>query len=242
MKIANIMYRLSCFSDYSSINYNKDDVIKINEILKLMGYRELNTMVNEFNRSKVEKMIAKDLEVKVEPVKEEVVKTDFVNKPRPKKIETVLDERVVLGKVIDDEIININDIVGENEDIAIEGEIFGVEGFESVKSDFKIITLKVTDYSSSIYAKVFTRSKEEYQKYLSIFKEGTWFKFYGYTKYDQFSRGDLVFNIQSINYSIHQKEEIKDLEEEKKRLEEWHKIEEQRRKNNNKYKPVRFKK
>lgn len=35
---------------------------------------------------------------------------------------------------------------------------------------------------------------------------------------------------------------FKDLEEEKKRLEEWHKIEEERRKNNNKYKPVRFKK
>ena len=47
---------------------------------------------------------------------------------------------------------------------------------------------------------------------------------------------DMKINIQKVQCVF------KDLEEEKKRLEEWHKIEEQRRKNNNKYKPVRFKK
>ena len=193
-----------------------DDIKKVNEILVLMGFRELNVMVNEFNRTKVEKLIAKDLEVKVEEPKEKIVKPDYINKPRPKKYNTVEDDRVLLGKVIDDEIIPINDIVGENEDLAIEAEIFGIDGFESTKSDFKIITLKITDYSSSIYAKLFVRSKEDYGKYMSLFKSGTWFKFFGYTKYDQFSRGDLVFNIQSINYSDRHKEIITDDEEEKR--------------------------
>ena len=79
---------------------------------------------------------------------------------------------------------------------------------------FKIITLKITDYTSSIYAKLFTKSKEDYEKYLSVFEEGKWFKFFGYTKYDQFSRGDLVFNIQSVNYSNREKNKLEDNEEE----------------------------
>ncbi len=192
------------------------DVDKVNDILELMGYKRLEVMVNEFNRGKVEKQISKDLEVKV---KEEVTVEPTVEdkfKPRPKKYKTVEDERVVYGKLIEEDIREINSIVGEDVDIALEAEVFGIESFESTKTEFKIITLKITDYSSSIYAKLFTNNKEEFEKYLSILKEGSWYKFFGYTKYDSFSRGDLVFNIQSINYSDHVKEEIVDDEEEKR--------------------------
>ena len=194
-----------------------NDVKIVNEILSLMGFKKLDTMINEFNRTKIEKQINKDLNVKVEKYVEVTPKKDdFRNMPRHKKYETVIDDRVLYGKVIEDEVREINSIVGEDVDIAIEAEIFGVEGFESVKSDFKIITLKITDYTNSIYAKLFTRSKEDYEKYLSILKNNKWFKFFGYTKYDQFSRGDLVFNIQSINYSKREKEKIVDDEAEKR--------------------------
>ena len=179
-----------------------------------MGFKKLNTMVNEFNRTKVERSIIKDLDVKVN--EEKIVAKDISNKPRPKKHETVIDEKVVFGKVINDEVENIDSIVGENENICIEAEIFGIDSFVSSKSEYKVITLKVTDYTSSIYVKVFTTSKDDFEKYLSIFKKGVWFKFLGYTKYDSFSRGDLVFNVQSINYSNKKKEEIVDNEEEKR--------------------------
>ena len=189
----------------------EEDVKKINEFLTNAGFPALELMVNEFNRVKVEQQIKKDLKVKVTEtvsVPQENSKDFF--KTRPKKFETVEDERVFYGKLIEDEIRTIDSIVGEDNDLAIEAEIFGVEGFESTKSDYKILTLKITDYTNSIYAKIFTKNKEEYEKYLSTLKEGKWFKFFGYTKADQFSRGDLVFNIQSINYSNRQKEEIMD--------------------------------
>ena len=179
-----------------------DDIQKINNCLMLMGYPKLEIIINEFNRTKVEQSINKDLKVKViMPNLSEKEDNNNFFKPRPKKIETVSDEKVLLGKIIDDEIKKINDIDGEEENLAIEAEIFGIETFESTKSDFKVLTLKITDYTNSVYAKIFTKSKEEYEKYLSNLKEGRWFKFYGYTKYDQFSRGELVFNVQSINYS-----------------------------------------
>ena len=195
-----------------------DEIKRINKELTFVGFRPLEFMVNEFNRTKVNQAINKDLIVKVKmpDTSESIKKDNFYNNPRPKKYETVEDERVIYGKVIDDEIRTIDSIVGEDVDLAIEAEVFGVEGFESTKSDFKILTLKITDYTNSIYAKIFTKNKDDYEKYQSVLKEGKWFKFFGYTKHDQFSRGDLVFNIQSINYSSRQKEEIMDNEEEKR--------------------------
>ena len=195
----------------------KEDIEKINEVMTLMGFKKINVMVNEFNRTKVEQQINKDLKVKVE-VPQEIPSNSKPNfyGPKPKKYETVNDERVFYGKLIEEEIRTIDSIVGEDTDLAIEAEIFGVEGFESTKSDYKILTLKITDYTNSIYAKIFTKNKEEYEKYLSTLKEGKWFKFFGYTKADQFSRGDLVFNIQSINYSNRQKNEIMDDADEKR--------------------------
>ena len=205
------------FNNENECNQCMEDVIKVNEILSLMGFNELNTMVNEFNRTKVEKQINKDLEVKVKENKMVMPIIEHNNNlPKPKKIQTVNDERVILGKVIDSDIREINSIVGEDVDITIEAEIFGVDVFESVKSDFKIITLKITDYSNSIYAKIFTKEKEELDKYVSLLKVGKWFKFFGYTRIDSFSQGELVFNVQSINYSNKVKEKVVDNEEEKR--------------------------
>ena len=201
----------------SEQNQCKESIKKINEELSLMGFKPLNVMVNEFNRTKVENEISKDLKVKIVPptVSVQEAKPNFYG-PRPKKYETVQDERVIYGKIIEDEIRTIDSIVGEDVDIAIEAEVFGAEGFESTKSDYKILTLKITDYTNSIYAKIFTRNKEDYEKYLRTFKEGRWFKFFGYTKADAFSRGDLVFNIQSANFSNRAKEEIMDDADEKR--------------------------
>ena len=189
-----------------------DDVELINEKLVLMGYPKLEVIINEFNRNKVYEAINKDLKVKIiSPNVNNIVNSKSNSyEARPKKIETVQDERVIFGKVIDEEIVSIDSIVGEDVNIPLEAEIFGIEGFESTKSDYKIITLKITDYTNSIYAKIFTKNKDDYEKYLSLFKEGCWFKFFGYTKIDQYSRGELVYNVQSVNFSSKKKEEVID--------------------------------
>ena len=196
----------------------EDDINKINEKLSLMGYPRLETIVNEFQRNKVEEAINKDLKVKIIPsnVSEIIPQKSNFYENRPKSIATVDDERVIVGKVIEEKSMPIDSIVGEDVNISIEAEVFGVEGFESAKSEFKILTLKITDYTNSIYAKIFTKNKDDYEKYLSVFKEGRWFKFFGYTKVDQYSRGELVFNVQSANYSDYKKEEIIDDADEKR--------------------------
>ena len=48
------------FNNDNELRQCKDDVIEVNEVLSLMGYSKLETMVNEFNRGKIEKQINKE--------------------------------------------------------------------------------------------------------------------------------------------------------------------------------------
>ena len=74
--------------------------------------------------------------------------------------------------MIEDMPISIKSILGEDNNVTIWGEVFGIEYFESSKSDFKINTLKVTDYTDSIYCKVFAREKDEYARICNELKKG----------------------------------------------------------------------
>ena len=131
----------------------------------------------------------------------------FQNK-YPKK-ERVNDPDAILGRVIKDDTISIHDIVGEENNLTIEGYVFGTDIFESSKSNFKIITLKVTDYTDSIYCKVFVREDDDFAKLKKELKEGNWFKIRGYTKNDVYSK-ELVLNVRDINSIDRKDEEIKD--------------------------------
>lgn len=74
----------------------------------------------------------------------------------------------------------------EVDNITINGMIFGMDMFES-KSGYKIITLKVTDNSDSIYVKMFTKDNDEYARIKDLLKVGSWYNFYGKVAMDKYS-------------------------------------------------------
>ena len=90
------------------------------------------------------------------------------------------------------EITEIKDVLYEVENINIKGCIFGIDYFES-KSGYKIITLKVTDYTDSMYVKMFTKDDEEYSLIKKLLKEGKWYVFYGKAVMDKYAN-EIVFN------------------------------------------------
>ena len=90
------------------------------------------------------------------------------------------------------EITEIKDVLYEVENINVKGCIFGIEYFES-KSGYKIITLKVTDYTDSMYVKMFTKDDEEYSLIKKLLKEGKWYIFYGKAAMDKYAN-EIVFN------------------------------------------------
>ena len=177
----------------------EDLVNDLNKKLELVGISKLDIIINEFNREKINNEINKDKDVKVEPI---IVHEETNNSKYPqrrKKIKTVDDPNVILGELIEGDVREISTIKGEEENLIVDVLVFGCEGFESTKSDFKIITLKITDYKESMYAKVFTTDKDEYNKYLELFDSKLWFRIKGYTKFDQYAKNALVLNVQSIN-------------------------------------------
>ena len=165
---------------------------KIETLYSLYGFKDvnINTKIDENQRNEIKQAINEDL--KVNPIV--VESKDKVNK------------NIIYGNLIKEKPYKISDILNEENDIIIEGYLFGVDYFESSKNNFKIITLKITDYTDSIYVKVFTRDTTEYEDLKTKLHVGDWLKIRGYTKNDIYSK-DLVLNARDIN-KIEPKDEI----------------------------------
>ncbi|MBQ6477526.1 MAG: PolC-type DNA polymerase III [Bacilli bacterium] len=136
----------------------------------------------------------------------EAIKKDLIvgEKEIPKKKTTTKktvnssskDSNVILGRSIREDSIKINTILGEDNNVIVTGKIFGIDNFESTKTDFKVITLSITDFTDSIYCKIFVRDDDEYKRLSKELASG-WIKVRGYTKDDPFSR-ELVLNARDI--------------------------------------------
>jgi DNA polymerase-3 subunit alpha (Gram-positive type) len=161
-----------------------------NNIYKMLGYK-FNIDIKVKDEDKVMEAIKKDLVVDDVIIKKTTIKKSSSTNSGSK------DEDVILGRKIREDSISIKNLLGEDNNVIIDGYIFGVETKET-KTDFKIITLKLTDYNDSIFAKIFTKDSDDFARLGKELKVGKWFKFRGYTKNDNYAK-ELVFNIRDIN-------------------------------------------
>ena len=125
------------------------------------------------------------------------------------------DSNAILGFEISDESVKINTVTGEINDVTIEGYIFGKELFESTKSVFKIITLKVSDLSDSILVKIFFRNEEDFNRVNGELNENSWYKINGRVSFDTFAN-DYVLSARNIVPIESKFKEEKDTEKEKR--------------------------
>ena len=183
---------------------NKAEEMKFNSIKETLE-KDLNN--SGFNVN----IITKIDEEKAQELMEEIEKE--------KKIIPAIKEKkespFIMGKEITDEKTPINLIQYEMDNVTVEAKIFGIDLFESSKSNFKIITLKITDSTDSIYCKIFTKDEEEFNQYKKALKEGKYYIIRGYTKNDKYSN-ELVLNARDINISEKKDEERKDTAERKR--------------------------
>ena len=128
-----------------------------------------------------------ELKDKIESEKEATVNIKTVNTVKKEE-----NTKPVFRSKKSREITPIKDVIYEVENINIKGCIFGIDYFES-KNGYKIITLKVTDYTDSMYVKMFTRDDDEYSLIKKLLKEGSWYTSYGRSVMDKFAN-EIVFN------------------------------------------------
>ena len=112
----------------------------------------------------------------------------------------VMDERkessLILGNEIKSKSTEIKNIIAEMNDVTLTAFVFGVE-LKETASGFNIITYKISDYTDSLFAVVFTKDKELTKNLMKRVKEGSWYKMKGYVKHDKY-KNELVFNVRDI--------------------------------------------
>ncbi|MDD4706267.1 MAG: PolC-type DNA polymerase III, partial [Bacilli bacterium] len=137
------------------------------------------------------------IEAKINEVKRNKIKEEIEN---TKELIIINDEpkyKVILGEKIKSKTSAINEIMSEENNVTFEAYIFSIEEFVSNKTNFSILTLKISDKTDSIIAKYFSKNEKEFNQVVQSLKKGSWYKFRGYTKNDTYAR-DLVLNLRDI--------------------------------------------
>ena len=185
----NLVIEVDNIAEKSKLSTVIEDLTK--DLLHIgFGNININIEVNKDNSKKFEKEREKTLDsIHIEEKKE--VSTPIVNKVKPPMMRRkVTDEGCIIGRHIEDHPEKISNITGEDNNLVIEGCVFDIEVIET-KSGYRIATLKITDYTDSIYVKMFAKDDTEYEKILKI-KKGNWYIFRGYTQNDAYSH-ELTF-------------------------------------------------
>lgn len=173
------------FNKIEYVNFNN---IKGEVINKLSGYgfREFDIEVR-LEKDKDEDIIKKIEADKVVEVPNYVNKKQVVSEEKPS-----VDNKAYYRAKKSHDVTKVKDLLYEVDNVNIEVQVFGIDLFEA-KSGYKIFTLKVTDFSDSMYCKIFTKDEDEFARIKGTIKNGNWYTMYGRVKEDNFSNGELVF-------------------------------------------------
>ena len=166
---------------------------EINNIKKMfirygLNEYEFNILLNEEKRKEVIEQIEND---KI-TVKQEIKKDD---------------SKLIFGKSLDNDLVEIQNIVGEQRRIVVEAYVFGIEGMEREK--INIITLKISDKTNSIIGKIFQRDHDEYLRIFKRIKENNWYRFSGNVEYDNYAK-DFVLSITGLEVIDSKDEKVVD--------------------------------
>ena len=177
--------------------YIDDDIITIEvistneeKLIKKESKRLVNTLselgIKDINiNCKINEELKNNLKEQIKNSRVEIKKNDeIVNK-------------VIMGETIKSKITTIDNILSEENNVTVEAYVFGKDVFESSKTNFKILTLKVSDKTDSIFAKIFSKDEEEFKTITKLIKEGNWYRIRGYSKNDPYAK-DMVLNIRDI--------------------------------------------
>ncbi len=193
----------------------------INNYLKSYGFLELNYKLNKEKDLEIKKNIINDYNNVTYTEKPSSTSGTTNNNSNPNNSSKPKYEKKnyhrksgLIGEVKGD-ITSLNAISYEVNDINIEAKIFGIN--PSLKKGFNSFTLKVTDYTTSMYVRVFLNSLEEYEEMLAKFKEDMWIRVNGYVKNNTFYN-DFVLNARTVEF-IEKEESINMDTSEEKRVE-----------------------
>lgn len=180
----------------------KEEYLKIKEVLKEDDWFRLNGNIDFDSYSKCLAMSVRNVE-KIENREIIIAQNE--------------DPNIILGTHIDGEVIPVDSILGARENIIVEAYVFDDELLE--KETINIMTLKISDDTNSMIAKVFKKNKKEFALIKNgikgAIKKGRWFRFNGNVEFDNYSH-ELVLQLWNIEIIDSKEEKVVDDAEEKR--------------------------
>ncbi len=193
----------------SEASLNKFNSIKNDMInsLKSVGYDiSIEVCIDKKSEEKLVMEIKDSIEKNSLVTKDRILKKDeivvensYKKNYKRKVIETVDDPNVILGRVIDTSVIRLDTISEPKNNVTVEANIFGID-IRETRTELIIMTLKITDYTDSMYAKIFINGTEELSRIKSLLSVGNYYKFRGNVKDDKYSNENSLI-ISDINIS-----------------------------------------
>ena len=186
-----------------AINYLKQQYLPLVETLFVSyGFPKfrIEPEIDEEQAERVLKLFEERKQEQAEAFMKQAAESWIVHEQKKKERKEqlpVLDGPIQLGRNIpaDEPTIPMINIVEEERRVTLEGYVFDKEVRE-LRSKRKILTLKITDYTSSFIVKKFSNNEKDEQIFDAI-SVGSWLKVRGSIQEDTFVR-DLVMNAQDI--------------------------------------------
>ncbi len=109
------------------------------------------------------------------------------------------DPNMIMGEHVDGEVTSLDNLTGVQNDVIVEAYIFGDELLE--KDTINIMTLKISDNTNSMLAKIFKKNKKEFALIKSGLKDATkkrkWMRFHGNVEFDNYAH-EFVFQVSDL--------------------------------------------
>lgn len=203
MKETNILLDEDIITFEVTSSYEESEIKKeskkIQEQLRAYGFKnyEIATFLN--------------VELKEEVKKE--IEQSKTNEAITEQIITKKEGEPIVGKKIEGEPNVINNIMGDMKNIILEVFVFDKETME--RETINILTMKISDKTNSILAKIFKKQKDEFKAIDKSIKIGKWYRVQGNVEFDNFAK-DLVLAIRNMEEIPSKDEIVKDDEEERR--------------------------
>ena len=182
-------------SKFEEFDLFKEEIPYLNKQLTLLGFYDMDieVVVNTLNEKEIQDLLeterTKEVSEDLYPDSEWETPSsnNFGRKPR-KKIEFSRDG-----------VVTIDSIKQEENNVHLEAQIVSNETSNIKTKDgrvFFLVTLTITDNTSSIIAKSFCKDEKAMEEKSKVLKKGEWFSLKGQVRYDSYS-DDLVFTLRS---------------------------------------------
>ncbi len=160
----------------------------------------IHTMVDETaSQQKIQEFKQQRAQSDAELAQKAVAAIKKANEKREKNAsENIAEGPTVIGRKIkpDEDATKLIDIQEEEKSVIVQGYVFSKEVRE-LRSGRKLMILEITDYTSSIAIKKFSRDESDEAQFNGL-NEGDWIRVRGGVQEDNFMR-DLVMNAYDIN-------------------------------------------